>query len=255
MKDIENILKENKKSLSDMQLIDEYCKDFDYEKTKKFVNDYVESDIPLPYLTAFEIFNGLKIKVNSNVLIPRMETLEVIYKCIDVLKAQKPKGSKINIVDVCTGSGVILITLYDILKDYYEMDLSAIDISQSALDVATLNFLEYKMNVSVHKGDLLTPVLGEKFDLIIANPPYIAPDGEVSDNVFKYEPHIALFAKDNGMKCYNSIIKDSNKCLNKNALMCFEIGYDQRKYFEKMNLNLEIFKDLNNNDRICIIRS
>ncbi len=234
-------------------------KDIDYLK-KYLNNDDLKSAIkrlenkePVQYIVGEVDFYGNKIKVNKNVLIPRFETEELVYKTINFINNYFRKP--IKIVDLGTGSGCIAITLK---KKLPNSQVSAVDISKEALLVAQENAKMNNTNITFYLGDMLEP-LDEKYDCIISNPPYIAHDEEVMDIVKNNEPHLALYADNNGLEYYEVILKKSKNYLNDKYLIAFEIGELQaskikeiaRKYFKESLIKVE--QDMQGRDRFLFI--
>ena len=215
---------------------------------RKLISSYVAKNIPVQYLIGYTYFYGLKIEVNSNVLIPRFETEEVVEKAIELIRK---KGLK-KIVDVGTGSGCIAIAI----KKHEPMtNICAIDISKAALDVAKKNAKINQADITFLENDLLSGI-EESFDMIISNPPYISRDEEVMDLVYLNEPHLALFSDNNGLYHYEEILKQSR--LSANGVIIFEIaynkGHEMRQLAQSYYPDVQILKDINNNDRIMIIQ-
>lgn len=259
--EIKNFLRNNNKPISDFKLIEEYLKEkgLEEQNVEKYLNDFYVDDYPIQYKVGYEYFLNHKIFVDQEVLIPRMETEEVVYKLYNEIKKKYPRNSKLNILDLCTGSGAITIALFYLLKEDYELYLHASDISKTALKVAKHNFEFHNIKVKIIESDLFNEIDGE-FDVIVSNPPYIPYDGELSKSVLKHEPHLALFADDNGLKIYKEIIKEAQVYLKDNFILCFEIGFNQGDEivnYSKDNLqakSYEFFTDLNNNERIVLIK-
>ena len=178
----------------------------------------------LPYQNDMSNFYNSIINVSENVLIPRPETEYLVEKTV---KYAKKFNHKINIIDLGTGSGCIAIAL----KKELDSEVSAIDISKDALDLAKLNARKNNVDINFYDIDITKP-LKNMYDIIISNPPYIPKDGYVAENVLKYEPHIALFADDEGIYFYKKIIKNNLNKLNKNGFMAFEIGDNEDKLLE-----------------------
>lgn len=207
---------------------------------------------PVQYIVGNTDFYGNIIKVNKSVLIPRFETEELVEKTISYIK-QMFKG-KVKIADLGTGSGCIAITL----KKEIDCDVDAVDISSDALKVAKENALNNNVEINFYVGDMLNP-LSDKYDVIISNPPYISYDMEIMDNVKKNEPHIALYANNNGLYYYEEILKNINRYLKSPFLVAFEIGYEQgndiillvNKYLPKSKVVIE--KDMQGKDRFAFI--
>lgn len=208
---------------------------------------------PVQYIVGNVDFYGYKINVNKNVLIPRFETEELVFKTINLIK--KFFNENIKILDIGTGSGCISIALK---KEIPGLDITAVDISEDALVVAKNNALENNCEINFIKSDLFNNI-DDKYDLIISNPPYISYDEQIMDIVKKNEPHLALYAKNNGLYFYEEIIKNSSNYLNDKNIIAFEIGYLQANEIKKMahkyypNSNIIIEKDMQEKDRFVFI--
>lgn len=208
---------------------------------------------PVQYIVGNVDFYGYKINVNKNVLIPRFETEELIFKTINLIK--KNLNENIKVLDIGTGSGCISIALK---KEIPGLDITAVDISEDALLVAKNNALENNCEINFIKSDLFNNI-DDKYDLIISNPPYISYDEQIMDIVKKNEPHLALYAKNNGLYFYEEIIKNSSNYLNDKNIIAFEIGYLQANEIKKMahkyypNSNIIIEKDMQEKDRFVFI--
>ena len=217
------------------------------------INKNINEDTPLSHLVGFDYFYDRKFKVTKDVLSPRMETEELIYKVLEYIK--KSKKDSFRILDLCTGSGIIAITLKkEIVEKYTEIVAS--DISEKALSIAIENANNNNANITFIKSDLFDNISG-KFDLIISNPPYISYKDKITikDNVLKYDPHLALFAEEDGIYFYRKIIENAVHYLSKDGVIFFEIGYDQKeKIFElgkNNNFTTTVYKDINDRDRIA----
>ncbi|WP_437750836.1 peptide chain release factor N(5)-glutamine methyltransferase [Staphylococcus shinii] len=206
---------------------------------------------PIQYITGKQTFYGEIFNVNKNCLIPRPETEEVMLHFYHQLE----KGD--TVVDIGTGSGNIPIVLKKLDST---LDVYATDLYENALTVAETNAQQHQVEIKFLQGDGLKPLIaqGIKVNGLISNPPYI-DDKEVvmmEDTVLKYEPHSALFAADNGYKVYDAILDQLPEVLLPNAKVVFEIGFAQgTKLKEKIitkypTLDVQIIKDINNNDRI-----
>ncbi len=208
---------------------------------------------PVQYIVGNVDFYGYKINVNKNVLIPRFETEELVFKTINLIK--KNLNENIKVLDIGTGSGCISIALK---KEIPGLDITAVDISEDALLVAKKNALENNCEINFIKSDLFNNI-DDKYDLIISNPPYISYDEQIMDIVKKNEPHLALYAKNNGLYFYEEIIKNSSNYLNDKNIIAFEIGYLQANEIKKMahkyypNANIIIEKDIQEKDRFVFI--
>ena len=217
------------------------------------INKNINEDTPLSHLVGFDYFYDRKFKVTKDVLSPRMETEELIYKVIKYIK--KSKKDSFRILDLCTGSGIIAITLKkEIVEKYTEIVAS--DISEKALSIAIENANNNNANITFIKSDLFDNISG-KFDLIISNPPYISYKDKITikDSVLNYDPHLALFAEEDGIYFYRKIIENAVHYLSKDGVIFFEIGYDQKeKIFElgkNNNFITTVYKDINDRDRIA----
>ena len=217
------------------------------------INKNINEDTPLSHLVGFDYFYDRKFKVTKDVLSPRMETEELIYKVLEYIK--KSKKDSFRILDLCTGSGIIAITLKkEIVEKYTEIVAS--DISEKALSIAIENANNNNANITFIKSDLFDNISG-KFDLIISNPPYISYKNKITikDNVLNYDPHLALFAEEDGIYFYRKIIENAVHYLSKDGVIFFEIGYDQKeKIFELGKINnfiTTVYKDINDRDRIA----
>ena len=226
-------------------------------KIENAISKYVNELIPVQHILGYTYFYGYKLKVSKDVLIPRCETEELVGYALEYYD-EMFKGKKVSVCDIGTGSGAISIAL---TKEEPNMNLYATDISNEALLIAKENAKNNNANITFLQGDLLIPLIENnlKFDILVSNPPYIAYDDEVDNLVVKNEPHLALFADDNGMACYDKILSNAKKVLNTPNLILFEHGYKQKemmlalvnKYFP--NASCEIIKDLSGNDRITVI--
>ena len=207
---------------------------------------------PVQYIVGNVSFYGNIIDVDKRVLIPRFETEELVENTIKYIK----KYNYNSIVDIGTGSGCIAIT---IKKNFPSMLVDAVDISKDALALAQSNSVKNDTLINFYEGNLLNP-LNKKYDIIISNPPYIAYDEEIMDIVKNNEPHLALYADNNGLYYYEEILKNVSNYINKNGLIAFEIGYDQaekiKQIFQKYlnNYNIEIKKDMTGKDRMVFIK-
>lgn len=217
------------------------------------INKNINEDTPLSHLVGFDYFYDRKFKVTKDVLSPRMETEELIYKVLEYIK--KSKKDSFRILDLCTGSGIIAITLKkEIVEKYTEIVAS--DISEKALSIAIENANNNNANITFIKSDLFDNISG-KFDLIISNPPYISYKDKITikDSVLNYDPHLALFAEEDGIYFYRKIIENAVHYLSKDGVIFFEIGYDQKeKIFElgkNNNFTTTVYKDINDRDRIA----
>jgi release factor glutamine methyltransferase len=211
----------------------------------------LEEGIPVQYIVGNVNFYGYTFNVNKNVLIPRFETEELVEKTINYIKEyfKNPK-----IVDIGTGSGAIAITL----KKEINCNVTACDISKDALNIAKENSKQNNVNINFVESDIFSNI-NDKYDIIISNPPYISKNEEIMDSVDKYEPHLALYAEDNGLYFYKRIIKESKKYLKDKFIIAFEIGYWQSQFIKNIindyyeDVIVKIEKDLSGKDRYIFI--
>ena len=225
------------------------------EKYFSLIEKHIKEDVPLSHLVGFEYFYDRKYKVTKDVLSPRMETEELIYKVIEYVKASSKNNFKI--LDLCTGSGIIAITLKKELSQF-SIDVVASDISEEAIKVSKENAQSHDATIKFIQSDIFDNI-ADKFDIIVSNPPYIDRKDEVTmqDNVLKYDPHLALFAEEEGMYFYRKIIEQANDYLNENGVMFFEIGYDQKDKIIKLadmnGFSAEVYRDINGRDRMAFL--
>lgn len=228
----------------------EYLKKY-YQGDLEEVKKKLAAGLPVQYIVGNVDFYGITLKVNEDVLIPRFETEELVSKVIQYATNFKNP----SIVDIGTGSGAIAITL----KKKLTSSVTATDISKKALNVAKENALENNVSINFKEGNLLEP-LTEKYDIVVSNPPYIAYDEEIMDVVKNNEPHLALYAPNNGIYYYEEILKNIKKYLNDKYLIAFEIGESQGKKIQELSkkyLDNEaiIEKDLSGRDRFAFIKN
>ena len=268
-------------SILDMDMTEFLCEeDFEledkYEKNtiSRLISNYDEliearaEHYPLQYILGESYFCGYKFLVDRSVLIPRQDTEVLVEKVI----ADNPDKNKF-ILDLCTGSGCIAISLANLGN--YKLIVGT-DISDDAISVAAKNAenlvntdeLDDEMSQKIYflQSDLFSNFnkikdnLGiETFDIITANPPYIrsADMNYLQDEVKKYEPHLALDGDKDGLKYYREIAKEARDYLSDKGKVYLEIGYDQandvKKIFENAGYtHIETIKDLGNNDRVII---
>ena len=219
------------------------------------INKNINEDTPLSHLVGFDYFYDRKFKVTKDVLSPRIETEELIYKVLEYIK--KSKKDSFRILDLCTGSGIIAITLKkEIVEKYTEIVAS--DISEKALSIAIENANNNNANITFIKSDLFDNISG-KFDLIISNPPYISYKDKITikDSVLNYDPHLALFAEEDGIYFYRKIIENANQYLENDGTIFLEIGYDQKEKILELgksnNFITTVYKDINGKDRIAYL--
>lgn len=206
--------------------------------------------IPVQQITGRQEFCGLEFLVNEHVLIPRQDT-----ECLveEVLKKVKPGD---RILDVCTGSGCIIISVQKLMKD--QCICQAADISEKVLEVAKKNAEHLQAEVSFRQGDLFEAING-RFNCIVSNPPYIESEviRGLEPEVRDHEPMLALDGKEDGLFFYRKIIKEAIKYLQPDGWLLFEIGYLQGDAVSKLMTesgyrNVTVKKDLAGLDRIVL---
>ena len=175
---------------------------------------------PAQYIIGQADFYGMQLKVDERVLIPRPETEELV----DLILAENP-DMNLSVLDIGTGSGAIALAL---AKNRPAWSVTAADISQEALDVASENAKNQKFNIFFKKSDCFAEI-SEKYDIIVSNPPYISreDESEVGLNVLYSEPHLALFADEDGLAIYRRIAEDAKDYLKDSGKIYLEIGYKQ----------------------------
>lgn len=256
-----HVLGQNKQYLvihSDDELKEEY--------RSKFVDciNQIVSGKPLQYITNKQEFMGLNFFVDENVLIPQPDTEvlveETIKKCISVAELGAEQ-SPIKILDLCTGSGAIAISLnYVLAQKNINAEIMASDISTKALDIAKKNNELNNTSVKFAESNLFENIQKNDFDIIVSNPPYIKRKIiETLPCQVQAEPHIALDGGEDGLDFYKKIINQACKYI-KNGYVLLEIGYDQKDEVEGLfrangrYSEIETVKDLSNNDRCVIAR-
>ena len=179
---------------------------------------------PIQYIIGTTEFYGLAFQVNRNVLIPRPETEHLVEKVIELAA----DFGQPRIVDVGTGSGIIAVALAHKLPD---AEVTAIDLSPAALAVARQNAERNGVagRIRFLHGDLLGPVAGERFDIVVSNPPYVprTERASLAVEVREYEPEMALFAGDDGLDVYRRLVPSGFACLRDGGFIALEIGFGQ----------------------------
>lgn len=222
---------------------------------EKAVNAYVFEQIPVQYLIGYVYFYGYQFIVDDRVLIPRFETEELVANVL-IYYDEVFNGQKVKLVDVGTGSGCLAIAL---TMEEPAFETYATDISQEALEVAKQNAINIGAKVNFIQGDMLEPLKGMKFDILVSNPPYIPSDEIVDQIIIKNEPKVALFGGDDGLKFYQIILSQAASILNERSIIAFEHGFDKatsiraiaKTYFPQA----EIFtlQDMQQKDRMTFI--
>jgi len=211
-----------------------------------------QSGEPLQYLLGTQSFMGLDFLVNKNVLIPRSDTEVLVEEALNL--AEKIEGP-LHILDLCTGSGAIAISLAKFLP---EVKVTAVDISYEALETARANAELNNVieRVEFLQGDLFHPLGQDTFHIITSNPPYVttAEMAELPEDV-KKEPPLALWGGEDGLDFYRRIIKESSQYLKDTGWLLVEIGWQQgdgvKRLFEANGfIECQIIKDWAGHDRV-----
>lgn len=229
----------------------EYLKKY-YQGDITSALERLEQGEPIQYIVGNVDFYHSNFKITKDVLIPRFETEELVDKTINYIKMYLKEP--LNIVDLGTGSGCIAISI----KKEIDCNMDAVDISKQALKIARMNAKENNVDINFYCGSFLEP-LNKKYDVIISNPPYISYDEEIMDVVKNNEPALALYADNNGLACYEEILKNISKYLNDKSIIAFEIGYKQSDSIKNIvqnylpNARISIEKDLQGKDRFIFI--
>ena len=225
------------------------------EEEKEFVEEIytkLANHIPAQYIIGYAEFFGIQLKVDERVLIPRPETEELV----ELILAENPE-TNLSVLDIGTGSGAITLAL---AKNRPDWSMTAADISQESLDLASENAKNQKFNIFFKKSDCFAEI-SEKYDIIVSNPPYISreDESEVGLNVLYSEPHLALFADEDGLAIYRRIAKDAKYHLKDGGKIYLEIGYKQgqsvpdlfRKHLPEKRVRT--LKDQFGQDRMVVI--
>ena len=227
-----------------VDIINEYKKRVEALKEKK----------PIQYVIGNVNFYGNKFLVNENVLIPRFETEELVENALLYIDKIFP-DKNLKVIDLGTGSGCIGITLK--LKNP-SFDVTLLDISKEALEVAKQNASNLNAKVKLCQNDMLENLEG-KYDIMISNPPYIKENEPIEEIVKNNEPHLALYAGIDGLDCYRKILKEAKYHVNNNFLIAFEIGETQKDAIIELakssfpHARIDAKKDMQNRDRMIFI--
>tara|TARA_B110000438_G_scaffold268511_1_gene284169 strand:- start:3445 stop:4317 length:873 start_codon:yes stop_codon:yes gene_type:complete len=223
-------------------------------KLFRWINRRIEKE-PLQYIVGNCEFYGRKFIVNNDVFIPRPETETLINTALSILENE---GCQ-SVVDLCTGSGCIAITL---AKELNNLDVSAIDISKEALNIALLNAKSHNVDIDFEQMDILSKVYPKKIDMIVCNPPYI-PINEMNtimDDVRLYEPQVALTDGADGLLFYKRMSELAPLLVNSGGHILLEVGMNQQPEDVKSIFDIQLFSkveiipDLNGDPRILKAR-
>lgn len=224
--------------------------------------------IPLQHLTGFQEFMGLEFRVNEHVLIPRQDTESVVEHALEYLEKRRipsPEGS-IRILDMCTGSGCILLSVLRYAEKYIKknehctehvkVEGTGADVSEEALQVARQNADALYPEAKLLQSDLFTNISGV-YSMILSNPPYIRTDeiSRLQDEVRFHDPVLALDGREDGLYFYRRIVNEAQPHLERGGVLVFEIGYDQGKLVSELlrkagYSDITVKKDLAGLDRV-----
>ena len=206
--------------------------------------------VPLQYITGEQEFMGLTFHVNSNVLIPRQDTETLVEEALKVIK------SGMKVMDMCTGSGCVLIS---ILKNAHDVEGIGYDISKQAINVAKENAKFNEVPAVFERSDLFEDVVENDFDVIVSNPPYIPTDvvATLMPEVSQFEPREALDGKGDGLYFYSKILEQCKNYMKQDGYILFEIGCEQGDAVSTMMRlagfsEVRVIKDLARNDRVVM---
>lgn len=275
--------------ISKEKLILKYKDEINNKKVEEFrkLLKKLENGIPIQYIINNQEFMGLNFYVDEDVLIPQPDTevlVEEVIKYCNELRNNEPKDKETNkdykeniekepiinkedkninkktikILDLCTGSGIIGISIYKYLEN---VEIYASDISQKALNIAEKNTNLNNAKINFINSDMFENIHIKDFDIIVSNPPYI--ESKVIKSLSKEvqnEPKLALDGGEDGLKFYRSILENANDYLRKNGAIFLEIGYDQKEKIEEILKSYKIYKetkcikDFGGNNRVIIIK-
>lgn len=214
---------------------------------------------PMEYVLGYSWFYGYKFLVNGDVLIPRVETEELVANILANLDEFFSDQEVIECADIGTGSGDIAIAL---AAEEQRVHMTASDISADAIAVAKKNAELNQVQIDFLVGNMAEPLIekGIKLDVLVCNPPYIPSDEKLEESVLDYEPHVALFGGVDGLQYYREVFKAAPRLLKEKAMMAFEIGYNQKeallkevKEFFGDQAQGEVLKDMNGKNRMLFV--
>ena len=247
------------------ELIINSKKEVQHDLEQRYISylDKIIEGKPIQYITHKQEFMGLYYYVDENVLIPQPDTEILVEKTIRTVTANnKLLSQNIKILDLCTGSGAIAVSLENYLQNKCNIEIYASDISEKAIDVAKRNAKENNAKVKFIISDMFQNIEENNFDIIVSNPPYIekATITTLSKEV-QNEPHLALDGGIDGLDFYRIIAKEGYKHLKSGGYILVEIGYNQKEsvsnifkeYVDKY-IEIKCVKDLNGQDRVIEVK-
>ena len=207
------------------------------------------SHMPITKIFKKAYFYGTEFAVDKNVLSPRVDTELLVEKALEYIKEND------RVLDLCTGSGCVAVSIAREIDAYVE----ACDISKKALKIAKRNVKNHNLKIDVYQSNMFDKVQG-KFNVIVSNPPYIERDvlKTLDREVQEHDPSLALDGGLDGLDFYRQIARDIKKYLLKDGVLLLEIGYNQgesvKNLFKDIARDIKVIKDYNNNDRVVIVR-
>ncbi len=234
-------------------------KDKEMADLPRFYEDFARllKGEPVEYIINEARFLQHRLFVDNRVLIPRMETEELVANITEEIDKYYDPRNYLVVADIGTGSGAVAIALKSAFKNWL---ITASDVSKEALEVAKKNFEKYASGIRTLEGPSLKPYIDANMnlDVIVSNPPYILESEEVQDSVKKYEPGLALWL-DKERSVYEEIFRDYKKVKKGTLLMCFEIGPAIKDYLEDLmkkylsDYEYNFIEDLNGRTRFLFV--
>lgn len=239
----------------------EMDKELDPEMLETFnaMMDRLVKDEPLAYVLSYQVFLNYQIEVNPSVLIPRMETEELVMQVLIEIDTEFDNNPQPSLIDIGCGSGAIAIALK---KEEPKLTVLASDISEVALNQAKHNAQVLEADIEFMLGSMAEPLIQaqRKVDIIVCNPPYIPEKEVIQNSVLHHEPHVALFGGEDGLKFYREVLQQAPAVLNHPGLIAFEIGWNQRQALTDLAIEtlndpvVTCYQDMQGKDRILIIK-
>ena len=253
--DLAKILLAELLNLNPLELLNHLEDKVEEAKVKLYKEEVeaIKNGKPIQYVLGNVNFYGEIFEINENVLIPRFETEELVEKTIEYIK--KFFTEPVDIIDLGCGSGVIGLSLENKIST---KSVDLVDISEEALKIAETNKNNLSSNATLIKSDMWENITN-KYDIIISNPPYIKTTEEIEKIVKENEPHLALYAGEDGLDCYRDIAIITKKILKKDGYIFLEVGYNQAEDVAKIFCNqglklIKISKDLADINRCVILK-
>jgi release factor glutamine methyltransferase len=213
---------------------------------------------PLQYILKRQEFMGLSFCIDHRVLIPRADSELLVEKWLGLVRSEErhEQDPLIKVVDLCTGSGALAISM----AHYYpKAEVVGTDLSQDALDVARENAVRLGVSVQWRQGDFVKPILGERWDYIITNPPYVSAEEycQCAQEIFR-EPSMAFLGGQDGLDFYRILAEETRSLLSPQGKLLMEIGWNQAdavcEIFQMKGFETQVFPDLAGHDRVIIAR-